>query len=309
MRHRLRAATVYAAAVLSAAFILGCARQEQPDARIAFTSILPHRDIARRIAGDRFEVDALVGPGQSPHTYSPTPGQMATLSRAAVLFRAGVEFEEGLLPKIKGSMPQLTIVDLRKGIALREIDGHTEQGHGHDAHEVKNDDHDRHHTGKDPHTWLSPVLMKQQAATIADGLTRADPDGAAVYERNLETVRAALDSLNDYLATALAPYRGTELFVFHPAFGYFADEYGLAQKAVEIGGKEPSARALARLIEQAREHKPPVIFVQPQFSQRSAQAVAEQVGCAVVPINPLPSDYFGEMRAMGDTVREGLAER
>ncbi|MBD3243390.1 MAG: ABC transporter substrate-binding protein, partial [Chitinivibrionales bacterium] len=183
--------------------------------------------------------------------------------------------------------------------------------HGHDSHHEDDANHDghHHHTGKDPHIWLSPVLMKQQAETMADALALTDPDGAAVYKRNLETVLAELDSLDSHLDSVLAPYRGTELFVFHPAFGYFADQYGLHQKAVEIGGKEPSARGLARLIEEAREHKPRVIFVQPQFSQRSAQAVAEQVGCAVVPINPLPQDYFGEMRAMGAAVRDGLAER
>jgi zinc transport system substrate-binding protein len=146
------------------------------------------------------------------------------------------------------------------------------------------------------------------AVTIRDALVDIDPAGKQVYDQNLQVFHRRLDSLDAYIRSTLAPVKGTELFVFHPAFGYFADEYGLIQKPVETGGKEPGARDLAALVDEAREHKPKVIFVQPQYSQKSARALAAQIGCAVVPINPLPEDYFAEMREMCEKIRAGLSD-
>ncbi|MBD3393599.1 MAG: ABC transporter substrate-binding protein [Chitinivibrionales bacterium] len=290
--------------VLFALLLVGCGGSPEPGGRIAFTSILPHRSVARRIAGDRFEVYALVGPGQSPHSFSPTPGQMTKLAAARVFFGAGIAFEEGVVPKIRHIAPRMEIIDLRQDIALREAEDHA----GHDAAHA-HEGHDHHEHGSDPHIWLSPPLMKRQAATIKDALVKADPAGQSLYEKNFGALAADLDSLDAYLREILGPYEGADLFVFHPAFGYFADAYGLRQVPVETGGKEPGARALARLVDKARAQKPAAIFVQPQFSQKSARAVAGQVGCPVVHINPLPEKYLQEMRRMGETVRQGLRAR
>ncbi len=278
--------------VLMMVFLASCSKPELSNERVAFTSILPQRDFVRHIAGDRFEVHALVGSGQSPHNYTPTPDQMVQLSKASVFFRTGIEVEDGVLPKIEKSMPNIKIVDLRQGIELREM--------------IENDHHDHVHHGKDPHIWLSPLLAKQMALTIKDALVQIDPQGQKVYEENVRAFSGKLDSLDNYLQVILEPVKGTELFVFHPAFGYFTDAYGLIQKPVETGGKEPSARDLARLIDEALERKPKVIFVQPQYAVKSAEALANQIGCVVVPINPLPEDYLKEMREMGVKVQKGL---
>jgi zinc transport system substrate-binding protein len=284
------------AGLLLAVFMAMCSKTKSGDAPIVFTSILPQKDFVRHIAGERLTVVALVGPGQSPHSYTPAPDQMAQLSEAAAFFRIGVEVEEGLLPKIEKGMPNLRIIDLRKGIELRDM--------------VENHDHDHdhnHHGGKDPHVWLSPPLVKKMAVTIKDALIEIDPEGRHVYEENLEVFHRKLDSLDAHIQATMEPLKGTRLFVFHPAFGYFAEEYGLIQKPVETGGKEPSARDLAELVEEAREHKPGVIFVQPQYSRKSAETLARQIGCAVVPINPLPADYLGEMREMCAAIQTGLS--
>ncbi|MBD3315298.1 MAG: cation ABC transporter substrate-binding protein [Chitinivibrionales bacterium] len=325
------------AGVSFVALVVACSKPQTNDSRIVFATILPQKDFVQHVAGERFEVHALVGPGQSPHSYTPTPDQMAKLSEAAAFFRIGVEVEEGLLPKLKRSMPKLPIVDLRKGIEMREMteehhhdDHHT---HHHDENEADHHDHtddhvDHHHDhagdaaheghhnehheshahhGKDPHIWLSPPLVKRMGVTIRDALVEIDPAGRQVYDQNLQDFHRRLDSLDAHIRSTLASVKGTELFVFHPAFGYFADEYGLIQKPVETGGKEPSARDLTALVDEAREHKPKVIFVQPQYAQKSAQALAAQIGCAVVPINPLPEDYFAEMRDMCEKIRAGLS--
>ncbi len=280
------------AVLLGVFFLASCSKPETPKERVIFTSIVTQRDFVRHIAGDRFEVYALVGSGQSPHSYAPTPDQMVQLSEASLYYRTGLEVEDGVLAKIEKSMPGIKIVDLRQGIELREPSEHHHHNHK--------------HVGKDPHIWLSPQIVKQMALTIKDALVEIDPEGRKVYEENWLLFNGKLDSLDTDLQAILEPVKGTELFVFHPAFGYFSDAYGLIQKPVETGGKEPSARDLARLIDEAREHKPKVIFVQPQFAVKSAEVLANQIGCVVVPINPLPEDYLKEMREMGEIVQKGL---
>ena len=261
---------------------------------IAFVSIGPQRYLVQSIAGSRIRVEVLVQSGQDPHTFEPTPKQMAQLSRGRLYFRIGVAFERSLIPRIRSSNPQLKIIDTQAGIELREIEEGNHEGEDHDEH------------GLDPHTWLSPLLAKRQAQIIRDALIEADPGGREEYEAGYRNLAAELDSLHEEIAAVLAPYRGEEIFVYHPAYGYFTDEYGLRQVAVETGGSEPSAQQLARLIERARERQVRIVFVQPQFSRTGAEAVAEAIGGVVVPLDPLAEDYVGNLREMARKIAEAL---
>lgn len=261
---------------------------------IAFVSIGPQRYLVQSIAGSRIRVEVLVQSGQDPHTFEPTPKQMAQLSRGRLYFRIGVAFERSLIPRIRSSNPQLKIIDTQAGIELREIEEGNHEGEDHDEH------------GLDPHTWLSPLLAKRQAQIIRDALIEADPGGREEYEAGYRNLAAELDSLHEEIAAVLAPYRGEEIFVYHPAYGYFTDEYGLRQVAVETGGSEPSAQQLARLIERARERQVRIVFVQPQFSRTGAEAVAEAIGGVVVPLDPLAEDYVENLREMARKIAEAL---
>ncbi len=253
-------------------------------------SILPQAFFVEQIGGERVVVDVLVQPGQSPATYAPTPKQMAQLARARVFFRIGVAFENVFIPKIQSSMPDLLIVDTRQGIKLEQMDSHDDHNHGE----------------LDPHTWLDPMLVKEQTKIIRDSLSRIDPDGKDFYNSNFTVFADKLDALHAKLTMALAPVKGKSFFVFHPAFGYFARAYGLQQIAVETGGKKPSGRHLARLIESAREKQIKILFVQPQFSRKSAETIARAIDGAVVPLDPLARDYFTNMTRIADTVEQAL---
>lgn len=263
-----------------------------------FVSILPQAFFVDKIGGDRVVVDVLVQPGQSPHTYAPTPRQMGRLAEARVYFRIGVAFENGLIPKLQSTMPELLIVDTRQGITLEKMTAHEEEEAGH-SHEEE----------LDTHIWLDPLLVKKQAAIIKDALVQLDPDGRSLYEKNLAAFCTELDALHARLSTALAPLRGKSFFVFHPAFGYFAKTYGLKQIAVETGGNAPSARHLAALIESAREKGVRVLFVQPQFSQKSAETVARAIDGVVVALDPLAKDYFTNMTGIAEALEMALADK
>jgi zinc transport system substrate-binding protein len=256
-----------------------------------FVSILPQAYFVERIGGLYCDVDVLVGPGQSPATYEPTPRQMAKLGRSQVYFRIGVPFERGLIPKISSVFKDLKIVDMRNGVKLRYF---------------------RRSKGSqvaDPHIWLDPKLVKIQAATIRKALSDIDPAHAAVFEKNLQAFQVDLDRIDARIAAILAPLKGSKVYVFHPAFGYFCGSYGLTQVAVEIEGKEPGPRQLTELIEKARADGVKVIFVQPQFAEKGAEAIAREIGAGVVPINPLPRDYLKGLEDMAAVIKEALLQQ
>jgi zinc transport system substrate-binding protein len=277
---------------------------------LVFVSILPQAFFAERIGGEHAEVEVLVAPGQSPHTYEPTPLQMAKLARAKALFTIGMPYEQAVARQIKASFPNIEIVDTRQGVPMRKMQAEEAESAIADAGAPSTHDHAEEAAGQpDPHIWLNPKLVKIQAKTIADALSRLDPPHAAQYAENLKSLDADLDATDQKIAQMLAPYKGEEFMVFHPAYGYFADAYGLKQISVEVEGKEPEARQLGRLIERARRDNIRVIFIQPQFSAKSAQAVARSIGGKVVPIDDLSRDYLNNLVLMAESIREGLVNK
>jgi zinc transport system substrate-binding protein len=265
-----------------------------------FVSIQPQAYFVERIGGERVRPQVLVKPGESPATYAPTPRQMAALAKAKALFHIGVPFEEALIPRIERTMEGLLVVDTRRGIRLRPMEArHHHPGQTGRAY--------RNRGGMDPHTWLSPVLAKRQARTIFEALVRLDPAGESEYRANYRSFVLDLDALHRRLTEVLSPLRGRKLFVFHPAYGYFAEAYGLTQVPVEIEGKEPTPKELARLIEAAKAHNAKVIFVQPQFSTDRAEAVASAIGGAVVALDPLAKDYIRNLERMAEKIELALA--
>ncbi len=264
----------------------------------AFVSILPQAYFLERVGGQHVTMEVLVGEGQSPATYEPSPQQMARLSSAKIYFAIGVPFEKNILKKIRQSRKELVVIETQKGVAYRYLEGHR---HDQDAKGAEG-----HHRIPDPHIWMDPNLVKVQATNIRDALCKLDPANARDYSRNLQSFISDLDQTDKRIRAALAPVKGKSMYVFHPAFGYFADSYGLRQIPIEIEGKEPGAKQLSGIIEKAKKDEVRVIFVQPQFSRKSAESIARAIGGAVVPINPLAGDYLANLDRMASSVEKGL---
>ncbi len=261
----------------------------QADRITTFVSILPQVYFVERVGGPWVEVHPLVGPGRSPATYEPSPKQMSRLSQSRLYFRIGVPFEETLVPKISRLFKNLKIIDTRRGVKLRFFKG----AHGSQA--------------PDPHIWLDPKRVKTQAGTICEALVQIIPESAPALRQNLQTFLADLDRVDAEITGILAPVKGGRFFVFHPAFGYFADSYGLTQVPIEMEGKTPSPRQLAMLIERARRKHVKVIFMQPQYAKKDAKTIAKAIGGAVVPIDPLAPDYMANLRRIAAAIKKGLS--
>jgi zinc transport system substrate-binding protein len=276
-------------------------------------SVPPQADFVRRIGGEQVQIDVLVGDGQDPHTFSPTPAQMKALGRAQIYFSVGMPFEEALATKITNANTSLTLIDTSAGIekiALQcEHPEHahgTEEAEGHDEGHHEHAGHDEHED--DPHIWLAPNLIKLQVAHIAAALSEAAPEHAATFSANLSAFEAELDTLHAELVAKTEPHIGEKFFVFHPAFGYFGHTYGIDQVAVEIGGNSPTPKELAAFIALAKEQKVKVLFVQPQFDSRSAEVVAEQLGAKVVALDPLAPDVLENLRTIANAIVSAFGE-
>lgn len=293
-----------AAMFVALAGIIGCPHAGSPppepaapveDGRLSvFVSIPPQAYFVERVAGEHARVEVLVPPGQSPATYEPTPTQMAALADADVFFRIGVPFENGLMARIAQSMPRLEVVDTRQGVPLLSFSEHGDgQAAGTAAHDGG---------VKDPHIWLAPRLVETQAGVIAEELSRLDPAHADEYEANRAAFVQELRAVHDELAGILP--RGVTITVFHPSWGYFCDEFGLEQVAIEVEGKEPTPRQLQRTIEQMRAEQVRTVFVEPQFATASAQAIAREIGAQVVAIDPLARDWPANLRDVAHKIAE-----
>ncbi len=236
-------------------------------------SILPQKYFVERVGGEHVQVNVMVQPGESPATYEPKPEQLQALSQAVAYIRIGVPFENAWMDRIAATNPDMRIVDTTEGIQRR---GTPER--------------------PDPHIWLSPRLVKIQAETIAQALAELDPDRAAEYQANLQAFISDIDVLDDEIQATLAQLTSRKFIVFHPAWGYFADDYDLEMIPIEVGGQEPGAAELADLIKRAQTEDIHVVFAQPEFSTRSAETIAKEIDGEVLLISPLSPDWLANMR-------------
>ncbi len=261
-------------------------------------SILPLTWFVERIGGKAVDVQVLVGPGESPAMYEPTPKQMSQLSQADILFAIGVPFERAFLGDIENLNRDIRIVHLHERINGKLSEGDTEL----EAHTGLV------HSGIDPHIWLDPSVAKFFSAVIADELSDLRPDLEQWFQSNLKSLENDLDSIDTEISDLLQPLRGKRFYVFHPAFGHFGERYGLEQVAIESEGKEPAARELAKLIDQAKGDGVRSIFVQQQFAGRSAETIASAIGAEIVRLDPLSSDYIDNLGRIARAIHESLTE-
>ena len=270
-------------------------------------SILPQIEFVEKVGGDKVKVMVMVPPGASPHTYEPTPNQMIDLSNAKIYAKvgSGVEFELGWMDKIADLNKNMLVVDCSDGIKLMDIAEEEKKAHkkAHEAEEAgeENKKHEEHEeSSKDPHIWLSPKNAKIMAENIYKGLIKVDPANKEYYWKNMEIYIAELDEIDRKISEKLKNLSNRKILVFHPAWGYFCKDYNLTQVAIEKSGKEPTPEGIRNLITQAKENNISIIFASPEFSTRSAEAIANEINGKVVLISPLERNYTANLYKVAD---------
>jgi len=272
-----------------------------PSQNVISVSIIPQKYFVERLAGDHFSVNVLVQPGQSPENYEPSPSQMRAVSASSAYIQVGAPFEAVWVEKIKASNPELLIFDSSVGIERIPLEDHFHVGE-----ESTTGNHSEKEL--DPHIWTSPNLVKIQSQNITDLLIQLDPAHEQDYRVNLANFLTDIDQLDQELQTEFKDLTNRKFMVYHPAWGYFARDYGLEQIAIEIGGTEPSAKEMSQIINLATTDQIKIIFVQPEFSTRSAEAIATEIGGKVIPISSLEYDWLENLRSIGRILAETLVK-
>jgi len=266
----------------------GYAEEEK---RTVLVTVAPHKYFVEQVAGETVAVVVLVPPGASAHTFEPTPRQVLEAGGADIWFQVGEGFEKRAEAAFLSHNPQMEPVNMRKGVRMISDPSHAA--------------HCCHGDMADPHIWLSAKEAGAQAETIAEALAERYPEHAGLYKERLKAFKRELAALNSELASILAGKEGKKIFVSHPAYGYFARDYGLVQRPIEFEGRDPSPRQLTELLQEARKEGASLIFVQPQHSDKGARRLADQLNAKVVVLDPYAENYPENMRRLAAEFADG----
>ncbi len=253
-------------------------------------SIAPLADFAQEVGRDRVDVLLLLPPGASPHTYEPVPRTVREISKAKIFIKIGAGLEFWADKLIAAAAKGITTVTCSDGVPLLK-------GHDHD------DDHDHALSDVNPHIWLDPVICMKIVEKIAVAFGAADPANASFYRKNAADYISRLAALDREIAQTVRTFRTRDYVTFHPAWDYFAKRYGLKVSGVieEAPGKEPTPKHVQRILDAVRKMKTKVIFAEPQFSPKIADAIAQEAGARVVMLDPVGGEkgretYIGLMK-------------
>ena len=257
-------------------------------------SIPPQKYIADKLSEGKIKVNVMVPKGSDPHIFSPKASQIKQLADSALYLAIGFPFEDSMLPQISKSYKNLLIIKTQEGVNLFSEDEGYLPAVQTDGKNTKKTHIEETHP--DPHIWTSPKQMIKIAENTFNALVKADPVNRAVYEKNcaalLADIRTADNKFNDLFNNTRI---SGKFLVYHPAWSYFARDYGLKQYAIEVEGKPPKAKELKAIIEKARAENIKVFLAQPQHSANTANNIAKELGIKIYSIDILDENWMDIM--------------
>jgi ABC-type Zn uptake system ZnuABC Zn-binding protein ZnuA len=250
-------------------------------------------DMARNIAGDRASVAQILTPNADPHDYEPRPGDAKALADAQLVLQSGGDVDSWLGDLVATAGSDARTVTLIDAMRTREGEGH--EGEGHEV---------------DPHWWQDPRNAEVAVQRIRDALAKADPGGAATYERNADAYLGRLRALDASIARCMdrIPARERRLVTNHDALGYFAARYGITVVGAVIPALSTEARASAGetqdLVRTIRREGVSTIFPESSLNPKLEKAIASEAGAKVGPA--LWADSLGPKGSPGATYLRSL---
>lgn len=228
------------------------------------------------------------------HDYQLTPENIKTLERADLMIVNGAGMES-FLNKVQRTRPDLKIIDASRDLAL------VTDSHGHE----------------NPHVWVSIPNKIRQIENITGPLTAADPEYADAYRHNSKRYIGELSQLQAKMNDAVRGATKTSFVTMHESFFYLAKDLGLTVTDVIASehGHEPSAKDVEDCIRLMKETNTEVIFIEPQYNEKTAQTIARETGAAIYTLDPVVTgdltadamtDYLKKMEANAQTLKEAL---
>jgi len=265
------------------------------------TTILPLSEFVTSVGGQYVTCRVMIPPGASPHTFEMTPGQMQQISDADlyVMVGSGIEFEDQWMERLQEINPGMKIINASAGLTfLPGSDDHEhEHNQGYDNATIPLPDENGRH---DPHVWLSLTNAITMVNEISSGLSKADPSHGSFYEGNRDIYTSRMQYIDQQIKEMMTNTTVSAVMVTHPSFQYFCRDYGIRQISIEEDGKEPTPGHLKDLVQTARENDIRVIFVEPEYSDAGAQAVAKEIGAKIIQVDPLPEKYLQNMNLIAE---------
>lgn len=249
-------------------------------------SIPPQAEYVEKICGNNAEVITMIPAGASAETYELTAKEIAAFSKADVYFTIGVAAEEnGILPHVSKDTKVVN-----SETAVSQVYPDLKIGHE-----------------RDPHIWLSPKRAVVIVEKIAEELCAADKENAEIYSKSAKAYIEELEKVDGEIKNLLQSKQGKPFFVFHPAFQYFADDYGLKMYALEKHGAEATAKDLISLAKTAKEMGVKTVFCQEETSRKQAEIFAEEIRGKVQILKPLSKNYITNLKEMANLIAKAIS--
>lgn len=262
--------------------------EEKP---IIAVSIVPQKTWVEAVVEDFAEVSVMIPPGKSPANYAPSPKELQQFSDASIYFTIGVPTESvNVLTKADDINPDMKIVHLEKKAAERYQERQFSSGR------------------RDQHIWLSPKRAQVMVQEIADVLSEAYPEEKDRFQKNAATYIEEIAAVDKEIKTILSDMETKKFIVYHPAFGYFADDYGLEMVAIEQDGKAATPERRQEIVDIAKQEDIKVVFYQAEIDGSQSKSIAEEIEGKTVQIVPLAPDYVENLRAMAETFKEVMEQ-
>lgn len=265
--------------------LCGCVSQnEMPSGKIrVVATIAPLGEFVEIVGGDKVVVTVIVPSGAEPHTFEPTPSQMREVAKADlyVMNGAGLEFWMNKVLKVNKKM---AIVDSSKGVALLQESGGE----------------------MDPHIWISLRNAGLQVNNICSGLVQVDPTNKDYYTKNRDNYLQELQSLDEELSRSFISTKSKIFIVHHPAWAYFARDYGLEEVPLMENEKEPGPKYLGEVVDLAKKNNIMTIFVEPEYNPKAAEVIAREMNASIISLDPLAKNYLENMTRAGREIAKSL---
>lgn len=267
-------------------FLLSCSSQKSDNNPTIYVTITPLKALVEEITCGDFAVEVVVPEGASPESFEPTARHISAMSEAEFVFEVGlINFEQSLVKHLGDNL-----INLSEGI--EPMAGCCSHAHHHGHH---------HSHGIDPHIWTAPHTLRTMVENARQAIMEHYPDSVK-YKSSAETLIERIEALDRRCAEKIKASDAHTMMIYHPAYTYFARDYGIEQIAIEQEGKEPTPRQLTALVERAESEGINAIFIQPQYSADKVRAIAESCNAEIIFTDPLSKDILSEIERITDII-------
>lgn len=246
-------------------------------------SIEPQKFFIEQLLGDSIPINVMIPSGANHATYAPSPEQLKNLAKSKLYVKVGhLNFEKVWHDKIVSINNKITWINQSKYIKVINNHHHEDQEHSCNG-------------DIDPHIWTSPKQVLTMLDALKEELLNTYPNNKDFINANFHDFIHQIEALDNRCIALHDKNPDLHFMIFHPAYSYFARDYGFTQLSIEFEGKKPTPAALKKTIQLAKEKNIKTIFIQKEFDISNAEVIAEEIGAKIIQVNPLSENWLEEM--------------